>query len=195
MEPDKYKNIYRISSSRLQKWDYRWDAAYFITICSKNREHFFGEITNGKMTLSSIGVIADVLWYEIKTHAINIELGEFIVMPNHIHGIIILNSLRNDKPPQLEIPPIESSNVDSIKNEPKTVGEKRFQNQGKNSISSIVGSYKSAVTKHINRLGFVSEWQGRFHDHIIRDEKEFIKISNYIKNNPQLWKEDKFYSL
>jgi len=88
---DKYQNKYRIASARLQTWDYRWAGAYFITICSKNREHYFGKIINKKMELSHVGVIANLLWYEIKNHSINIELGEFVVIPNHIHGILILN--------------------------------------------------------------------------------------------------------
>jgi len=68
-----------------------WSGAYFITICTQNRECYFGEIKNKKMILSPTGAIADVLWYEIKNHVKNIELGEFVVMPNHIHGILILN--------------------------------------------------------------------------------------------------------
>lgn len=75
----------------------------------------------------------------------------------------------------------------------QTIGQTRFQNIGKNSISSIVGGYKAAVTKHANRLGYEFGWQTRFHDHIIRDEKAFDKISNYIINNPSNWKEDRFY--
>ena len=79
----------------MQKWDYSWNAAYFITICTANRENYFGEIENQKMKLSHAGVLADVFWHEIKNHAQNIELDEYIVMPNHVHGIIILKG--NDK--------------------------------------------------------------------------------------------------
>ena len=86
-----YQNKFRNESTRLQNWDYRWDGSYFITICTKNREHFFGEISNGKMNLSNIGVLADIFWYEIKNHAKNIKLDAFVVMPNHIHAILILN--------------------------------------------------------------------------------------------------------
>ncbi len=86
----KFREKYRIESARLQDWDYANDAAYFITICAFERECYFGEIVNNRMVLSHIGVIADVLWYEIKNHAKNIELESFVVMPNHIHGIIKL---------------------------------------------------------------------------------------------------------
>ena len=88
---DKFQNKYRITSSRLKNWDYRTSAAYFITICTANRTHFFGEIVNQKMVLSNTGVIADILWHHIPNHAPNVSLGEFVVMPNHIHGILILN--------------------------------------------------------------------------------------------------------
>ena len=77
---------------------------------------------------------------------------------------------------------------------PETIGKQRFQNIGKNSVSSIIGSYKSAVTKHANRLGFEFHWQTRFHDHIIRDDKSFQKITDYITNNPANWQEDKFFN-
>jgi putative transposase len=75
----------------------------------------------------------------------------------------------------------------------KTPGQQRFQNQGKNTLSSIVGGYKAAVTKHANRLKFNFAWQPRFHDHIIRDEQSFQTISNYIINNPCNWQQDKFF--
>lgn len=88
---EKFKNKYRIESARLQNWDYRWGGAYFITICTQKREHYFGKIINGKMILSNVGVLANVFWYEIKNHSKNVKLGEFTVMPNHVHGVLILN--------------------------------------------------------------------------------------------------------
>ncbi len=81
----------------------------------------------------------------------------------------------------------------SLHHPTKTIGEQRFQNQGKNTISSIVDSYKSAVTKHAHRLGFEFMWQSRFYDNIIRDEKSYNKILNYIVNNPLKWEEDMFF--
>ena len=84
-------------------------------------------------------------------------------------------------------------NKQPIRQSPQTIGRKRFQNQGKNTVSSIIGEYKSAVTKHANRLGSDFAWQSRLYDHIIRDKKSFEDISNYIKNNPKKWREDEFY--
>jgi putative transposase len=88
---DRYKNKYRIASARAPWWDYGWNGPYFITICTQNRKHFFGEIHDGKMALSHLGVIADILWHEIPNHTKFVKLGDFVVMPNHIHGILILD--------------------------------------------------------------------------------------------------------
>ena len=257
---DKYQNKYRISSARLPGWNYGWNASYFVTICTKDRENFFGKIVDDEMILSESGVIADVMWYEIKNHAKNVELGDFIVMPNHVHGIIILNEQNPEQKTVTQImdgPPVETrhalspdkTNDPSIEtrralslhktndekietrralslrktNDPsietrralslqakqspqqtdgndakeirqnKTFAQQRFQNQGKNTLSSIVGGYKASVTKHSNRLKFDFAWQPRFHDHIIRDEESFQMISNYIVNNPKNWPKDKFF--
>lgn len=191
---ERFQNKYRIGSTRLQKWDYSWNAAYFITICTANRENYFGEIENQKMKLSHAGVLADVFWHEIKNHAQNIELDEYIVMPNHLHGIIILKGNDNASPNietrhALSLPQQTQNNQNA-----KIPGQQRFQNQGKNSVSSMIGSYKSAVTRHANRLGLEMNWQSRFHDHIIRDDEEFQRIKNYIINNPANWTDDKFFN-
>ncbi len=184
---EKYKNKYRIPSARLQTWDYGSDAAYFITVCTRNREHYFGEIENGRMKLSQVGVIADIIWYEIVKHSKHVELGEFIVMPNHIHGIIIINS------DNVETSPVETGHALSLPTQTEIKSQTRFQNIGKNTVSSIIGSYKSAVTKHARRLGFDFEWQTRFHDHIIRDEKSHRTISEYIIENPEKWSDDTYF--
>ncbi|MFZ5431265.1 MAG: transposase [Bacteroidota bacterium] len=242
-----YQNKYRIPSVRLQKWDYRWSGAYFITICTRNRKHYFGEIKNGKMYPSPIGAIADVLWHELKNHFKNIDLDAFVVMPNHIHGILILNGIGTDgmknvgvdgnavetghalslqsqpqtppqqQPPQTQPqqqpqtqpqqqpqtqpqqpPPQTQPPQTQPQQQPqteKTVGQKRFQNIGNNSVSSIIGSYKSAVTKHVRRLGFDFAWQPLFYDHIIRDMESYERIQSYIVRNPQIWGKDKFCNL
>lgn len=185
---DKFQNKYRRQSTRLQHWDYGRDAAYFVTICTRDREHFFGRISEGKLQLSPTGVIADIMWYEIKHHAKNVEMGDFVVMPNHIHGIIILNG--NNQNAVDDVVERHAFPLHHIQN--KTIGQQRFQNQGKNTLSSIIGSYKSAVTKHAHRLNYNFAWQPLFYDHIIRDKKAFDTISAYIQNNVQNWKEDKF---
>ncbi len=180
MSQVKFQNKYRISSARAQWWDYGWNGAYFITICTQDREHYFGEIQNDKMVLSQVGVIADILWHQIPAHHKNIELGDFVVMPNHIHGILIIDKQDNviddvDTGHALSVPP-----------------QHRFQNIGKSTISSIIGSYKSAVTKHANRLGYQHQWQKLFYDIIISDNNAYQKISDYIVSNPENWGKDKF---
>ena len=198
MGNDKFQNKYRIASARLPNWDYTSNGAYFITICTKDRIPYFGRIENKKMILSNMGIIADLMWHEIKNHAKNIELGEFVVMPDHIHGILILNggdgmgiagnaivetlhatSLHHPRNPHLHRPRNHhppSSTSQMAKISPKS-----------NSVSTIIRSYKSAVTKHGHRLGYPFEWQTRFYDHIIRNAQEFENIKNYIANNPMNW--------
>ncbi len=204
---NKFKNKYRIPSARLPHWDYRWAGAYFITICTQNRIYYFGEITNDNMQYSPVGAIADVLWYEIPHYAKNVELGAFVVMPNHIHGILILhNENIADTTDNVD----NADNVDDVETlhatslppqPPQTQHQTNHKNKQMskispkpNSISTIIRSYKSAVTKHAHRLGFDFQWQSRFYDHIIRDDAAFQKISNYIVNNPSNWKEDKFFN-
>lgn len=239
----KFQNKYRIPSARLQNWDYRWAGVYFITICTKDRIHYFGEVKNGKMYLSPVGVLADVLWYEIKNHNKKVELGRYVVMPNHIHGILILNDENLIEPALNNIPrlyvetlhatsqihqmdqnilratsptsPVHSDKTlhttspsspmdGSFKETLHATSLPENHEQLKNimfanispksgSISTIIRSYKSAVTKHSNRLGLGFGWQTRFYDHIIRDEKSFHTITNYIINNPLNWDKDKFY--
>ena len=207
---DKFKNKYRISSARLQSWDYGWNATYFITIATHDRTHYFGKISNGKMEFSFVGILAYVFWHEINNHAKNIELNAFVVMPKHIHGILILNNNNNDNDigngnndngningnvnASVETRHALSLQSQSRSQSQKTIGQNRFQNQGKNTISSIIGSYKSAVSKHAHRLTYEFKWQSRFYDHIIRNEKSFNQISEYILNNPINWADDKFYN-
>lgn len=197
---DKFENKYRIPSARAQWWDYGSNAPYFITICTKNREHFFGEIKNGKMVLSGIGRMAHDFWMEIPMHFSFVVLDEFVVMPNHIHGIIIIdkndgnNDVDNDVNNNVETRQCLVSNNTGTnpKSENKSPGQKRFRNPGKGTVSSIIGSYKSIVTKNAHPILQEFDWQSRFHDHIIRNDDEFYRIKNYIANNPENWKEDKF---
>ncbi len=196
------------ANCRVSWWDYANPSAYFITICTKEMEHFFGKINEGKMQLSSAGLLADIFWHEIKNHTKNIELGPFQIMPNHLHGILIIKCTDLDKDDfkyhhvKLDTGkefhfaaarhtlPLQNGNEYPLNHD----AIPRFQNQGKNSVSSFVGSYKSAVTKHANRLQIEFGWQSRFHDHIIRNEEEFCRISKYIENNPLNWQDDRFFN-
>jgi len=185
---NKFKNKYRISSASLQTWDYANNGAYFITICTQNREHFFGNIKNGNMQLSEIGKLAQQFWYEIPNHFPMVELGNFVVMPNHVHGILIIDKT-NDEPFVETRHCLVSTNIETN----SIIGSSRFQNQGKNTISSIVGSYKSIVTKTSRQMNPNFGRQSRFHDHVIRNSKSFDNIQHYIEQNPLKWNEDTFY--
>jgi REP element-mobilizing transposase RayT len=177
---DKFRGKYRNGSARLQSWDYRSAAAYFITICTKDRAHYFGEIQNEKMIYTPAGALAYALWQEIKNHTDHTELGEFVVMPNHVHGILILGGVSIDCTDVACNVPTKNEKMAAIS--PKS-----------NSISTIIRSYKSAVTKYCNLMELPNGWQPRFHDHIIRDERAFHNISRYIRNNPKNWKNDNFF--
>jgi REP element-mobilizing transposase RayT len=179
---NKYKNKYKTKSLRLQNFDYSSDGAYFITICTGQTVQYFGGIEQSMMNLSSLGIIANILWYEIKSHARHCKLGEFVVMPNHIHGILILGDH--------DAAPVETRHALSPQQQQPIVPN-RFQNQGKNTISAIVGGYKSAVTKHASRLGFDFQWQRNYWEHIIRNDDEYSCIAQYILENPQKWALDK----
>ena len=175
---DKFQNKYRIPSSRLQNWNYGSPGLYFITVCTKNREHYFGEIINGEMMLNEIGIFVHSEW--IKTPGIrpdmNLELGEFVVMPNHFHGIMIIGEN-------------EFNGRDAM----HRVSTNKFGPQSKN-LGSIMRDFKSAVTTHSKILNIEFGWQARFHDHIIRSYEEFIQISKYILSNPAHWKDDRFFT-
>ena len=194
---DKFKNRYRIPSARLSNWDYSSNASYFITICTANREHYLGTIIDTKMRLSPIGKFACKCWKEIPNHFPHFNLDEFIVMPNHFHGIVMIEKPYIDNNSLSHV--VETRHALSLRkteiNDPtEKLIHPRYRIQGKNTISSMVGSFKSAVTKYCNENKLRFGWQTRFHDHIIRDADEFYSIRNYISNNPGNWKTDKFYS-
>lgn len=178
-----FKNNYRIKSARLQNWDYSAEAAYFMTICTSNRTHFFGEITNKEMILSALGNEVANAWMqsiEIRPD-MNLSLGEFVVMPNHFHGIIFIGA--ND---------FNIRGTDAMHGVSTVTGNK-FGPQSKN-LSSIVRGFKSSVTTWARKNNIPFHWQDRFHDHMIRNATAYNRISNYIINNPSQWQEDTFYS-
>ena len=192
---DKFQGKYRITSARAQWWDYSAVGAYFITICTAGRFPYFGYIENGVMNYSEIGIIAGDYWHRITNHAKDVKLGAFVIMPNHIHGIIEI--VQNEHVSNVETRHALSLQQDPLKQPgpPESHGKSRFRNPGKNTISSIIGGYKSAVSREYRRdkVCLVSTiWQSRFYDHIIRDEAEHSRIMQYIDTNPINWKTDRF---
>ncbi|HGY11191.1 MAG TPA: transposase [Desulfobacterales bacterium] len=154
-----FGNAHGRRSIRLQGYDYSQAGLYFITICTKDGEHLFGEITDGKMVLNAFGKIADNEWLKTGEIRDNVELSEYVIMPNHIHGIIVLNDL------------IVGAHCNVPLHEPQI---EQFGKSTKNSIPTIVKLYKSAVTKKINILRNtpgIPVWQRNYYEHIIRNEK------------------------
>lgn len=185
---DKFNNKYRIPSARATWWDYRQAGAYFITICTQNRVHYFGEIENGYMQLSEIGKIAETEWlktFELRPD-MNLYQGEFVVMPNHFHAIIGIGENEFNTPSRRD-----AMHCVSTPREPHEP-QNQFGPQSKN-LASVVRGFKSSVTIAARKINPDFAWQTRFHDHIIRNDESFENISNYIINNPANWQEDKFF--
>lgn len=163
---DLFKNKYRIPSARLSSWDYR-SGVYFITICTKNKQHFFGTInSDNQPELSPIGKIAYQCWIEISNHFPYVALGPFVIMPNHMHGIIIIRDIDEATQKRNSISP------------------------QKGSLATIIRSYKGACSKLIRKecpdTGF--QWQERFYDRIIWDNGGYENVCKYIWNNPCEWR-------
>ena len=170
---NKYQNKYRNESARLQSWDYGADAAYFITICTNGRTNYFGEILGSKqMKLSEIGQHVQKCWSDIPSHFPFVILDAFIVMPDHIHGIIIINKQNvNDDT-------VGTQNFASLPKSIKSVRHKnKFGPQSQN-LASIIRGFKIGITKYakMNKIDFY--WQSRYHDHIIRNEMELERLSD-----------------
>ena len=188
--PDKFHGKYRIPSARLQGFDFGQNGAYFITICTKDRIHNFGEIVLSagletqnfagletqnfaSLRATPIGSIAGEYWRKIPEHFPFVILDEFVVMPDHVHGIIIIYK---------EIQDIASLQQIGYVN--------KFGPQSGN-ISSIIRGYKAGVKSYatINKIDFA--WQPRFYDRIIRDDEEMKRIRKYIVKNPDNWFKEK----
>ena len=174
-------DIHHRCSIRLKGYDYSRAGFYFITICTQNWQHLFGEIADGEMILNDAGRIAYNEWVRTPEIRSEIQLGEFVVMPNHFHGIVKI--CRGDRPvaPALVAPTISPSAPAGPK--PKSIG-------------SFMSGFKSSVTKQINRLHNtpgVPVWQRNYYEHIIRNDESYRKIAEYIISNPFNWEEDDYY--
>lgn len=197
---EKFKQTYRIPSARLKGFDYGSNGLYFITICTHQRIHYFGEIVETRncasgdhpvetrdcasnlpietietgnrpsLQATEIGRIAHQYWSEIPQHYPFVELDEFVVMPNHLHGILFFN--RPDK-------------IDWV--------ESKFGVQSRN-LAAVIRGFKSSVKRYANLNSIEFDWQARFHDSIIRNEEALRNISDYIRNNPINWMQDEYNS-
>lgn len=183
LEPEKFRKKYRIDTARWKHWDYSSDAGYFITICTVNREHFFGEIVDGEMKLNELGKMAERCWMEIPNHFPFATLDQFVVMPNHMHGILFI----------LKPNPVETQNLASLPcraEQPPKWTPNKFGPQSKN-LASIIRGYKIGVTKFAKQNNIHFSWQPRYHDRVIRNEPELERIRKYIFDNPANWESDR----
>jgi len=179
-----YKNKYRIESARKPGWDYAANGWYFVTICTRERQHFFGSIEDGMMRLSDIGGIVADEWQKTAIVRPNVVLDEWVVMPNHFHAIVVI---QNPAPDQFSRLPDDVETTRRV----VSTGVSRLQPK---SLGSIVGQFKSICTKRIWATGFHEfAWQPRFYDRIIYDRVGIDRVRQYIKTNPERWKSDKFY--
>jgi len=172
--------IYHRKSMRLTNYDYRNAGVYFITICTKDRNKSLGRLIQNKMELSVIGRMVYDCWYDIPNHHKNIELGEFIIMPDHIHGIIFIKS-------DAEICPGKSVHIQNSCNE-NCSGKFVRREYGKpiaGSLSVIINHFKAAVKRWCNKNGYQwFAWHKNFYERIVRNDFDLIRISEYIRKNP-----------
>jgi putative transposase len=159
-------------SIRIKDFDYSQNNYYFVTICSYNDANIFGQMNEKTVMLNSIGVIARKCLTQIPEHFSNVIINEHIIMPNHIHAIIIINNNKD-------------SGSGTINRAPTKI--EKFGAPKSGTLSRIISAYKAAVTREVNRRNTghaIKIWQRNYYEHVIRNEKELSIIRNYIRNNP-----------
>ena len=167
-------------SIRLRDYDYRREGAYFITTCTYGKAKLFGRVDEGEMTLSDLGHVVAAEWLQLATARPKIQLDSFVVMPNHVHGIIV----------------IVDSYIDDSDNCAAGSGSEASKTLLAGSLGAIVGHFKAAVSRRAKREEIVFQqkiWQRSFFEHIIRNEKSLNEIRRYIIENPGRWHDDSLY--
>ena len=162
-------------SIRLKEYDYGQAGAYFVTLCTHHRECLFGEVVEGNVVLNEMGEIVEKEWRISANLRREIELDEFVVMPNHIHGIIAIRDHH----------PVGATGRSPLHSKHRTLSPK--------SLGSFVAGFKSSVTKRINQLHGTPGhpvWQRNYYEHVVRNEIDLQEIREYIENNPVKWLED-----
>jgi len=170
-------------SMRLSNYDYSAPGYYFVTICTSTMRCRFGKIVSAKICLSDAGLIAKQCWMEIPTHYPCVRLDKFIIMPNHIHGIIIIENNKNS---------VRAQNFEPLWNfEPV---HNKYQYIIPQSLGCIIRGFKIGVTQRCRQNAhFDFQWKRNFHDHIIRGEADLNRIRNYIQDNPHKWALDEYH--
>jgi putative transposase len=179
-------------SIRLKNYDYSQEGAYYVTIVTWQREFLFGEIVNKEMMLNKVGKIVEWEWLELPKRLRYVELGAYVVMPNHFHGILFIHenvgATRQGQTMSLSgADPLQTVTTEGIDGSPLPRGPKPA------SLGAIIAQFKSRVTKRIWKFPEFKEtpvWQRNYYEHIIRDEKDLQNKTDYIEANPLLWDED-----
>ncbi|MFK7833797.1 MAG: transposase [Winogradskyella sp.] len=189
MSAPKFKEKYRIPSARLKGYDYSSNGAYFITICTANRDCFFGKIENGKMILNGLGQLVQKFWNVIPEQFPFIFLDDMVVMPNHIHGVLWIDNndafgVRGAINRVSTKNPTMNSTTGGITGQHNPMFHKN--------ISRVIRWYKGRCTFEINKAYADTNfgWQSRFYDHIIRNKEALNNIRHYILNNPKTLERD-----
>ncbi|SOD21076.1 transposase [Nitrosomonas ureae] len=181
--------IHRRKSIRLQGYDYSQAGAYFITVCTHNRMPLFGEIVDGVMVLNTAGQIVEKCWYAIPEHFPQVTLDEFVIIPNHVHGIITIGTT------------IGANNV-GVNNvgandylpQPSKKAPWPLQHGTSRTIGSMVRGFKIGITRWFRaNTNIHAVWQHNYYEHIIRNEDAYLKIAEYIQTNPQRWETDTYH--
>jgi putative transposase len=169
---NKYKGRFQTETTRLKDWDYSTTGWYFVTICTRNQKPYFGEVIDSEFHFSLAGIIVAEEW--VRTEALRpiVSLDEWVIMPNHLHGIIIIED-------------VETPRRGVCTNASKWKA---------NSLGSIINQFKGACTRRIRKAGNTDfTWQSRYFDHIIRNEVALRRIRRYIQENPLKWALDRYY--
>jgi len=189
MTQPRFKGKYRVESTRLPNWNYAANGWYFVTICTRDSTHFFGEVITSQVQFSTIGEIAQQFWAEIPKHFNHTYIDAYVIMPNHVHGIIVIDrphQVNSDRPPNVET---LHCNVSTRRQFMSDISPQA------GSLGAIVRSYKSAVSRWSHQNGFEDfAWQDRFYDRIIRADGSLSHIQQYIVNNPAKWELDRHKS-
>ncbi len=178
---------------RLKGYDYRRAGAYYVTICTQDRVLLFGDIVDGVMMPNAIGNIVQQCWDAIPDHMRMVVCDAFVVMPNHVHGIIVITDVAANEPGR------GGEFADPTASEPPPSDVPRRPPVAvmvKNSLGHIMQTFKAAVSRRVYREGLLPRgrpiWQSRYYDRIIRDDGEYQRIADYIRDNPANWGKDRF---
>jgi putative transposase len=195
-----FRNKYRIGTTRLKGWDYASDGWYFITICARERAAFFGDIVSGEIHLSEIGVIAADEWQRTPALRRNVILDEWVVMPNHLHAIILIdNKITSEMDGHggtigqtHSAVPVETHCNASLPMPQQAELYRNTFGPQTNNLAAIIRGFKGSTTRLIHTSGHTDfAWQARYYDHIIRDERSLERVRQYIILNPEKWSRDR----